>query len=85
MNGWQIVAPLAPYRPSAHQRHQPAQPQAHINTRADTTGTACPDCGSGLWDNEVGYCPGCGHERTTRNNGQLEQRSDASFPPRLDG
>jgi hypothetical protein len=74
MSGWQIVGPHRPHRPSA--RHeQPTQPRAHIETRANTG--ACPSCGSGLWDNEVGYCPGCGHERT--NNGhpiQLDQRAD---------
>ena len=78
MNGLQLVGPYALYRPSAHQRHEqpaPAQHQATIDTRADTN-TACPSCGSGIYDAAYGYCPSCGFELSYNGHiVELGQRS----------
>jgi ribosomal protein S27E len=55
-------------------REQRARQQAPINTRADT-GTACPSCGSAIYDATYGYCPACGFERTNNGHAVLDQRS----------
>jgi ribosomal protein L37E len=89
-NGLQIIGP--PRRPNTAYRiareraaeQQRAQPDTIVSTstthtRADTN-TACPSCGSGIFDAAYGYCPSCGYERT--NNGHaVHQRSAAQTTP----
>jgi ribosomal protein L37E len=94
MNGLQIIGPsprpdvayhAARVRAAHEQRVHQARAElraVHVHTRADT-GIACPDCGSGIYDYSYGYCPACGYERSTRNNGnpvQLDQRNTHTHP-----
>jgi len=63
---------IARERAAAQQR---AQHQATIDTRADTN-TACPSCGSGIYDAAYGYCPSCGFELSYNGHiVELGQRS----------
>jgi ribosomal protein L37E len=59
---------------------QRAQHQATIATRADTN-TACPGCGSGIYDAAYGYCPSCGFERVHNGHAILDQRSATPTTP----
>jgi ribosomal protein L37E len=76
MISFAITGPKPP--PGMQYRQARERALRELQTRADTTRTACPDCGSGIYDADFGYCPSCGFERTTRNNVhpvQLDQRS----------
>ena len=57
-----ITGPKPP--PGALYRQTRDRALRELETREGHTSTACPDCRSGLWDNEVGYCPSCGFSRT---------------------
>ena len=67
---------------------QALQQRAHriasIDTRADTN-TACPSCGSGIYDNDYGYCPTCGFERTRNGHAILDQRAAPTHTPQRCG